>query len=202
MVHEYDICGLSVRTGDLISTTDGGGSDIRGQFWRLIGKLIPGDVDHIAVYVGPEGRCVEAGAPGKVITFSVMDHTWDAYQMTGQRGPFIDTFYGVAYPLEDKGFGPSQADAVRERVASYCLEQARLEKPYNLNFLRSSTEDAFYCSQLPYMAYLKEGIDLNTGRGIPHIPGTGNVILPQEIWDGCVHKRPGCAPGTNQGGSI
>jgi len=57
-----------VQTGDIICTTDGGGEIFAGQFWRLVGKLIPGEVDHIAVYVGPQGRCVEAGAKGRVIT--------------------------------------------------------------------------------------------------------------------------------------
>jgi hypothetical protein len=72
MIHTYEIEGLRVQTGDLLCTTDGGGADITGQFWRLIGKLIPGDIDHIIIYVGPGGRCVEAGAKGKVITFDVI----------------------------------------------------------------------------------------------------------------------------------
>ncbi len=71
MIYSYEMNGLKLQTGDLICTTDGGGENIEGQFWRLIGKLIPGDVDHIVVYVGPGGRCVEAGAKGKVITFEV-----------------------------------------------------------------------------------------------------------------------------------
>ena len=73
MVFSYQINGLIVQTGDLICTTDGGDVDIKGQFWRLIGKLIPGEVDHIVIFVGPGGRCVEAGARGKVITFEVMN---------------------------------------------------------------------------------------------------------------------------------
>jgi hypothetical protein len=77
MIYSYEINGLLVKTGDLICTTDGGDSIIAGQFWRLIGKLIPGDVDHIVIYVGPEGRCVEAGAKGCVITFEAKNHKWD-----------------------------------------------------------------------------------------------------------------------------
>ena len=33
--------------------------------------------------------------------------------------------------------------------------------------MNSRTEKAFYCSQLAYKAYLKQGINLNTGKGIP-----------------------------------
>jgi hypothetical protein len=187
MVYEYVISGLKVKTGDLICTTDGGGTDITGQFWRLIGKLIPGEVDHIVIYVGPEGRCVEAGAKGRVSSFHMNGNRWDAADMKKERGMFMDTLYGVAYPLENRGLDPAQWDMIRENVAAYCLEQARAKKPYNLNFFLSSTEDAFYCSQLAYRAYLTQGINLDTGKGVPHIPGTKSIILPQEIWEGCAH---------------
>ena len=189
MIHTYEIEGLTVQTGDLICTTDGGGGDITGQFWRLIGKLIPGDVDHIVIYVGPEGRCVEAGAKGRVITFDIIDNVWDAETMRTQRGPFKDIFYGVAYPLRSGDINPAQEIEIREDVAAYCIKQAQLNKPYNLNFFNSSTEEAFYCSQLAYRAYLRNGINLNFGARVLEIPGTKSIILPQEIWDGCLHEK-------------
>jgi hypothetical protein len=190
LVYEYPIKGIPLRTGDLICTKDGDTGSIGGQFWRLLGKIIPGDVDHIVIYVGPEGRCVEAAARGKVITFMVKGHDWIAENMLTGRGPIIDVFCGVAYPLQGKGL-TTRETGLRQRVAEYCLEQARLEKPYNLNFLDSSTEKAFYCSQLAYRAYYNVGIDLNTGRGVPNIPGTESIIFPQEIWDGCAHQQAG-----------
>ncbi len=187
MVYQYEIEGLKVQTGDLICTTDGGGDDIKGQFWRLIGKLLPGDVDHIVIYIGPGGRCIEAGAKGKVIAFDVAGSNWDAAKMRDQRGMLIDELYGVAYPLEGKSLSEDKAVKARERIAAYCAEQ--IGKPYNLNFFNSSSEEAFYCSQLAYKAYLREGIDLNTRIGVPNIPGTGNIIYPQEIWNGCAHRQ-------------
>jgi hypothetical protein len=45
MIHHYTINGLEVQTGDLICTTDGDDTDITGKLWRLIGKLMPGEVD-------------------------------------------------------------------------------------------------------------------------------------------------------------
>lgn len=189
MIHAYEIEGLTVQTGDLICTTDGGGDDITGQFWRLIGKLIPGDVDHIVIYVGPGGRCVEAGARGKVISFDIIDNVWDARKMRAQRGSFNDIFYGVAYPLRSGDIDTSRAMEIREDVASYCIKQAELNKPYNLNFFNSSTESALYRSQLAYKAYLRNGIDLNFGAKVFQIPGTKSIILPQEIWDGCRHEK-------------
>ena len=191
MIYEYEINKLPIRTGDLICTTDGNTApDLRGQFWRLLGKLIPGEVDHIVIYTGPEGRCVEAGAKGKVITFDIGCNVWDSGKMMDQRW-MLDTFYGIACPLQDAGITPAETSKIRESVAEYCLRQASLNKPYNLNFLDSATEDAFYCSQLAYQAYLKNGINLNTQRGIPEIPGTASIIFPQEIWSGCFHKRAG-----------
>ena len=189
MIHTHSIDGLPLKTGDLICTQDGGDTIIAGQFWFLIGKIIPGDVDHIVIYVGPGGTCVEAGGKARVIKFDIGSGTWNATQMLSQRG-MDDRLYGVAYPLEGRGFDQQQEITIRQRIAEYCLHQAEKRKPYNLNFLNSSTEDAFYCSQLAYKAYLQHGIDLNTGRGIPYIPGTDKIIFPQEVWESCIHRRP------------
>lgn len=186
MVYDYEINGLRLQTGDLICTTDGDNDSIKGQFWRLIGKLLPGDVDHIVVYVGPGGRCIEAGAKGMVISYEIIGTTWHAEKMTDQRGPLVDEIYGVAYPTGERGLGEVRIESIRENVANYCLDQ--IGKPYNINFLDSSTGAAFYCSQLAYKAYLKQGIDLNTRMGIPNIPGTASIIFPQEIWSGCSHR--------------
>jgi hypothetical protein len=191
MVHSYEINGLPVRTGDLICTVDGGTPIVPGEFWRLVGKLIPGDVDHIVIYIGPEGRCVEAGPKG-VISFETPSSMWDSASMLAQR-QLVDQFCGIAYPLQGRGLASGQEAAIRESVAAFCL--AQVGKPYNINFLDSSTEDSFYCSQLAYRAYLKNGIDLNTGNGVPQIPGTASIIFPQEVWESCVHER-----GTHGGG--
>jgi len=187
MIYNYIINDLSVETGDLVCTTDGGESILPGQFWRLIGKLIPGDVDHIVIYVGPEGRCVEAGAKGRVLTFDVSDNIWDADKMYEQRN-LIDTLYGVAYPLKDRGLSEQEIVQIREDVAEYCLHQADTRKPYNINFLNSQTEEAFYCSQLAYKAYLRHGINLNTGKGVIEIPGTSSIVFPQEVWESCSNR--------------
>jgi hypothetical protein len=191
MIYSYEINGLTVETGDIICTTDGDVSSIPGHFWFLIGKLIPGDVDHVVVYVGPEGRCVEAGAKGRVITFNIKNNTWDANKMVNQRGPLIDVFYGVAYPLARSHLAPETKLKTRESVARYCLKQAKAKKPYNFDFLDSKTEKGFYCSQLAYKAYLRNGINLNTGKGVSKISGTESIIFPQEIWDGCRHTKAG-----------
>lgn len=187
MIYEYEIDGLTVKTGDLLCTSDGDWHSLLGICWQVIGALIPGRVDHIVIYVGPEGRCVEAGTRGRVVTFELKDSHWDARKMMSERGRLIDILYGAAYPLE--GRNAEEAAAIRMSVADYCLEQARLEKPYNLNFFNSGTEAAFYCSQLAYKAYLREGINLHSGKGVPYIPGTRRIVIPQEIWDGCAHRR-------------
>jgi len=190
MIHHYEIQGVPLRTGDLIGTSDRGDVPVAGQIWRLIGMMIPGPVDHIVVYVGPGGRCVEAGAKLRVIDFELTDGNWDAERMVRRRGPILDDFYGVAYPPAGRGLPETEEIRVRDKVARYCLRQAAAGKPYNPNFLNSRTQKAFYCSQLAYAAYLQNGIDLNTGKGIPRLPGTESIIFPQEIWSGCRHKRP------------
>ena len=188
MIYSYEINGLSLQTGDLICTTDGGRPIIAGEFWRLLGKLVPGEVDHVAIYVGPKGRCVESAVVG-VYVFEVPGSIWDAEAMYRQR-LFLDQFHGIAYPLQGKGLSRDEETQVREGVAAYCLTQAALQKPYNINYLDSQTEEAFYCSQLAYQAYLQHGIDLNTGLSIPNLKGTESIIFPQEMWAGCFHRRP------------
>ncbi|MGB2809932.1 MAG: hypothetical protein WBC22_19485 [Sedimentisphaerales bacterium] len=189
-VHTYQIDGLTVRTGDLICTnTTEQESLFDGLFYQIFGTLIPGDVDHIAVYVGPGGRCVEAGARYRVITFNIKGNTWDSSKMIEERGSILDNLYGVAYPLAGLSLSGEEEAGIRKRVAVYCIRQAEAKKPYNAMFIDSKTENAFYCSQLAYKAYLKEGIDLNTGKGLPHLPGMESIVFPQEIWSGCKHER-------------
>jgi hypothetical protein len=189
-VHTYQINGLTVRTGDLICTTTTEGESVfGGLFWRLFGTIIPGDVDHIAVYVGPGGLCVEAGAKYCVTTFNIKGNAWDSSMMAEERGPILDNLYGIAYPLAGLSLSSEEEDGIRKRVAIYCIRQAEANKLYNVMFLDSMTENAFYCSQLAYKAYLKEGIDLNTGKGVQNFPGMESIIFPQEIWSGCEHEK-------------
>lgn len=180
--------GLPLQTGDLLCTQSGSTGIPIGAFWRVIGLLTPGEVDHIAVYIGPGGRCVESGPLG-VNCYTFHGECWEPEQMIDQRGQFVDKLVGVAYPLEGGGFSDEEEQRIRLQVGRFCLEQARLDKPYNFNLLDSDTLEAFYCSQLAYCAYKPYGINLNTGLGVPDLPGSSSLIFPQEIWAGCVHRR-------------
>ena len=185
MVYSYQIEGIVVQTGDIICTMNGKPNILPGEFWRFIGRLVPGDVDHVALYLGPKGRCVEAGARG-VITFDIPKRTWKAESMAFQRGLLFDTFYGVASPIDGLQASEKEEFEMRTRVAAYCL--AQVGRPYNLNFLNPEIEEAFYCSQLAYKAYQQIGIDLNTGLAMEQLPGTNAIVYPQEIWDGFSHR--------------
>src|SRR5512143_1844624 len=70
MIHTYQIEGLTLQTGDILCTMNGKPDILPGEFWRLVGRLVPGDVDHVVIYTGPAGRSVEAGSRG-VITFDL-----------------------------------------------------------------------------------------------------------------------------------
>lgn len=185
MIYSYEIEGIPIQTGDLICTMNGKPDILPGEFWRLVGRLVPGDVDHVAIYLGPDGRCVEAGARG-VITFDVPLGRWDTERMALQRGLLFDSIYGVASPLDVHGLAKEEEYEMRKTVAAYCL--AQIGKPYNLNFLNAETEESFYCSQLAYKAYQRIGVNLNTGLAMEQIPGTNAIIYPQEIWGGFSHR--------------
>lgn len=185
MIHRYEINGLTVQTGDIICTMNGKPDILPGEFWRLVGRLVPGDVDHVSVYLGPEGRCIEAGAKG-VVTFEVKGGHWKAERMMRQRGHLVDTLYGAAYPLAGRGLSPELEEQIREDAAVFLL--AQVGKPYNLNFLNADNEESYYCSQLAYRAYIRCGINLNTGLAMEGLPGTNLIVYPQEIWSGCIHR--------------
>lgn len=186
MIYTCEIEGLTFRTGDLICTQDGSDAILPGQFWRLLGRLVPGEADHVVIYLGPGGRCVEACGLG-VSLFEVEDGRWDGAKMMSKRGLLVDTFYGGVYPLENGDLSEEEQLAAREDIFAYCLAQEG--KPYNINYLNSETEEAFYCSQLAYKAYQRHGINLNTGLVMPNMPGTEKIVFPQEIWAGFPHRR-------------
>ncbi len=186
MIYTSSFNGITLKTGDVICTADGKPDILPGEFWRLIGRLLPGVVDHVVIYLGPRGRCIESGALG-VVTFSMPGRTWQAEKLITARGLLVDQFYGVVYPLEDCGLSEVQEAHVREQIAAYCL--AQLGKPYNLNFLDAERENAFYCSQLAYKAYQPHGINLNTGMSMSGLPGSDKIIFPQEIWAGFPHQH-------------
>jgi cell wall-associated NlpC family hydrolase len=181
MIYTYQIEGIPVQTGDIICTMNGKPDILPGEFWRFIGRLVPGDVDHVAIYLGPNGRCVEAGGRG-VITFDVPRGQWNTERMALQRGLLFDTFYGVVSPIDGLEVSEEEEHELREAIAAYC--RAQIGKPYNLNFLQAETEKSFYCSQLAYKAYQQIGIDLNTGLTMEQLPGTNAIVYPQEIWNG------------------
>ena len=186
MIYTYQIEGIPLQTGDIISTMNGKPDILPGEFWRLVGRLVPGDVDHVAIYVGPNGRCIEAGAHG-VIKFTAFNEEWNTERMARRRGHLFDTFYGVVSPLDVYGISEAEEHEMRQTVATYCL--AQVGKPYNLNFLNSETEESFYCSQLAYKAYQQVGINLNTGLSMEQLPGTNSIVYPQEIWNGFSHRE-------------
>ena len=188
MIYTYQIEGIPLQTGDIICTMNGKPDILPGEFWRFIGRLVPGDVDHVAIYVGPHGRCIEAGTRG-IITFDVPDEAWDTERMASQRGLLFDTFYGVVSPLDTLQASEDEEFELRSRIAEYCL--AQVGKPYNLNFINPDKEDAFYCSQLAYKAYQQIGINLNSGLAMEQFPGTNAIIYPQEIWSGFSHRAAG-----------
>lgn len=188
MIYCSVISGLPVQTGDILCTRVGDESLLSGMFWRAFGAFVPGPIDHMALYVGPDGRCVESG-PAGVVVFDVLDRTWGAQRMVSERAWLTDTLYGVAYPLAGLGLPPEEEARIRSAVAAYCLAQAEADRPYNFNFLNSHTEKSFYCTHLIYQAYLHSSIDLNSQRHFLGWDGQDGLILPQEIWQACEHRR-------------
>jgi len=189
LIYHYQIDNLLLTTGDLICVTKGNYVSTLSRIMRPIEWCMFGVVKHVIVYVGPGGRCVEAGPHG-VLVFDLAGKTWQAERMRQQRRGMGGRLYGVAYPLWDSRYSQRDRTEIRNAVARYCLEQAATHKPYNWNVLDPEREDAFYCSQLAYKAYRPFQIDLNSERGIPDRPLLRSIVFPQEIWSSCAHRRP------------
>jgi hypothetical protein len=187
MLHTHKLYGHTLHTGDLVCTTDGNQHALFSKAYELLGLVIPGPVDHIAIYVGPGPRFVEAGALG-VLDFEMPGDTWDSAAIFKRR-LIADTIYGIANPVAGRGFSKALERAIRFEVAKFVNQQAEERRPYNINFFNSTDQQAYYCSQLPYAAYKRHGINLNTGSGIPELPGLGSIIFPTEVWNACQQTR-------------
>ncbi len=193
MIYTQTINGLPVKTGDIFCTSNGTDDGWFGRFWQLVGYLVPGQIDHVSMYIGPEGRCVEAGGRG-VIDFVMPGQKWDATYVLEKR-LLADRLIGVAYPLQNLALSPSEEERIRTAVATYCTDH--IGKPYNPNFLNLVTNEAFYCSQLIYAAYREAGVDI----GIMPVSLLATqaedqtsqplVVLPTMILDNCHHALVG-----------
>jgi hypothetical protein len=185
VIYSCTFDGIPVRSGDILCTQDGDASaGLFGQIWRALGKLLPGEIDHCLIYLGPGGRCIESGARG-VILFEMPGETWSSASLAKQR-LLLDSLVGVAYPLDGRGLSEDEESRIRQEVISFCLERASRRKPYNLNYFDPLRDGAFYCSQLVYRAYLASGIDLDPDRNTSLLE---RIVFPEEIWNACPHVR-------------
>jgi hypothetical protein len=188
MIYSHSFHGIPLQTGDIICTQDGETDSLFGRLWRAFGMLVPGEVDHCLIYLGPGGRCIESAARG-VLAFDMPGEIWDSQTLFKQR-MLLDRFIGVAYPLQGRSYSPEKEAQIRQAVAAFCLEQATHSRPYNINFLNPQNDCSFYCSQLVYKAYLAQGIDLNSNLGVPAGGLLAKIVFPQEIWNACPHRKP------------
>lgn len=197
MVHDHIIDGLPLRTGDVLCLRDGTDRSLYGRVWQAIGALVPGEVDHCVLYIGPAGRFVEANAYG-VCVLDMPGDSWDAHALVRKR-ILLDSLVGVAYPLGGRGLPGAEQDRIRTAVADYCLAQAVAAKPFNFDLFDATRSDRTYCSQLIAEAYRREGIELDSNIGVPTARIFARAVFPQELWNGCQHRRVGAPVDTTDG---
>ncbi len=187
MIYSHTFDGLPLRTGDILCTQDGSPGSLFGEIWRQLGRVVPGEIDHVILYVGPDGRCIESGVKGVIVYDMPGDH-WDTRALAKER-ILQDTLVGAAYPLAERGLAPEEEARIRRGVADYCLKQAAKGRAYNINIFDLDNTCRFYCSQLIYHAYLRYDIDLNSNVGVPTALGLDRIVFPEEIWRACPTRR-------------
>jgi|GEM_PF-216892 Uncharacterized distant relative of cell wall-associated hydrolases len=195
-IYEAVLHGRVVRTGDLVATRDGAARSLLGRFWQAIGRCLPGVIHHVLMYVGPGLRFVEAG-PAGVRAFTMPHDRWDPYAVEHLRGGVTDALFGVANPLAGRALSPMAEAHIRRAAADYCL--AQVGKPYNLRFSQPEREDRFYCSQLLWHAYARQGIALlesPTLGASSDGEGRRRILFPADLWRACRtrHHADGIPP--------
>jgi hypothetical protein len=121
---------------------------------------------------------------------SMLGNRWNSEKLLHKR-LFVDTFVGVAYPLEGRRLPQRRQDRIRLSVATYCLSQAATGKRFNFNLLDATNPRRTYCSQLIVEAYRSEGIDLDSKRGTRAVPILRRAVLPESLWQGSPHREVG-----------
>lgn len=182
-MHTHQFYGVIAKTGDILFTRDGEPGSLFGEIWKLLGNILPGDLDHAALFLGPGIRFVESAAKGVVVVEMEGDE-WDGTRYGTER-LLIDELVGVGDPTAGRGISPEREIEIRENVVAYCLHQARRQKPYNLRFFDPESDGAFYCSQLVYKAYQAKGIALHEHVGDEAESLLAPIVLPKDLWNAC-----------------
>ncbi len=148
------------------------------QALRLIGETY---WFHVAIYLG-ERRLAEAASPSEVLPNQVrMVSIHEKYWWTGK-----DLLDWVV-------LRPSTSAANRDLAASYAEAKANQVSPaiqYNTELWNKFPEDSFYCSQLPWRAYMTVGLDLEATPtfpfdvlGLPSFLRDLAVVTPDDLYD-------------------
>jgi uncharacterized protein YycO len=187
VLYSHSFHGVIAQTGDILFTRDGMPGSLFGEIWRLLGQILPGDLDHVALYLGPGVRFIESAANGVEVCEFASDE-WNALPYAQQR-LLVDELVAIADPLAGRGLTPEEETRMRQAVVAYCLTQVARSKPYNLNVFNPETDGAFYCSQLIYKAYQMQGIDLHEHVGAEAESILAPIVLPKDIWNACLKKQ-------------
>ena len=75
-IYTHSYHDLPLTTGDIICTQDGESESVFGRLWKLLGLVVPGEVDHCILYLGPGGRCIESAPSGMPPLDSISAGCW------------------------------------------------------------------------------------------------------------------------------
>lgn len=187
MIYTHNFDGVTAKTGDILFTRDGESGSLFGAIWKVLGYVLPGDLDHTALYIGPGIRFIESAAKG-VVVVTMEGENWEGKRY-GKERLLIDELVGIGNPIAGRGISEEQEVQIRENVVGYCMAQVAEAKPYNLDFFDPETDGAFYCTQLLYKAYQSQGINLHVHQGDDSESLLAPLVLPKDVWNACLKKE-------------
>ena len=131
---------------------------------------------HVALYVDDQ-----SDFDGELLAHATGSKSYVSDPDQVKTESVYETYWWTGEELYDWAvIRPLTTDAVKAQAATYARSKADQDNPhilYNLNFLDKNNEDKFYCSQLAWKAYEKQGLDLEADTGL-----INPVVTPDDLY--------------------
>jgi hypothetical protein len=164
-----DICQL--QKGDILLAF--------GQLGSIpqVARMIAGTYwFHVAIWVDDQ-----TNFDGKLLAHATGPSTYVSNTDQVKTQSVYETYWWTGTGLYDWAvIRPLTTETIKTQAVTYAGSKADQQNPdilYNISFLDKNREDRFYCSQLVWKAYQKQGLDLEADKGL-----VNPVVTPDDLY--------------------